>query len=120
MQTLGIVDLVWRGEKLPIEKGGKYERGGLKNMPVIYGRQVGRSQEFVAGKVTATMPLERGRSLSALFASGEGELQVLCDTGQSYVHNDAFITNTPNHTGGDGGKVELEFAFGEGEELIDG
>lgn len=119
-QTLGIVDLVWKGRKLAVEKGAELTLGGLKNTPVMYGRQVGHAQEMEASNVTAVVPLERGQRLSDLWAAGPGELQVLCDTGQTYVFPDAFLTNRPNATGGEGGKVRLEWSGGTPEELLNG
>lgn len=119
-QVLGIMDLVWKGQKLDIEKGGKLMLGGIKNNAVTYGRQVGRAQEFVASEVTAVIPLKRGQRIGDVFGLGEGELQVICDTGQSYSWPDAFLTNRPDMTGGEGGKIELKFAAGEAEEVING
>ena len=40
MQTLGIVDIVWRGQKIPVEKGAKFRVGGIKQNAVTSGRRV--------------------------------------------------------------------------------
>jgi hypothetical protein len=117
-QTLGIIDLTWRGQRLAIEKGAKLKLGGVKNTVVVTGKQVHRAEEFEASEVTATIPLLRGQSLLALFGTGEGALSALCDTGQTYSWPDAFLTNRPEATGGEGGKVELTWAAGAPEELI--
>ncbi len=117
-QTLGIVDLVWKGRKLAVEKGAMLKLGGIKNNMVVYGRQVGRAQEFEASEITATIPFKRGERIADVFSLDEGELQVLCDTGQTYVAPDAFLTNRPEMTGGEGGKIELKFACGEMEEVL--
>lgn len=120
-QTLGIIDLVWRGRKLAVEKGAKLKLGGIKNNAVIAGRQVHRAGEFEASEITATIPLQRGQRLLDLWGSGqEGELQALCDTGQTYIWPDAFLDNRPEATAGEGGKIELKWMAGEAEELIDG
>jgi hypothetical protein len=118
MQTLGIIDLVWKGTKIPVEKGATFKPGGLKNNGVIAGRQVHRAQEFIASEVKGTTVLKRGQSLLALLDMTEGELQVACDTGQTYVMNDAFLVDKPDITGGDGGKVALTWNAGEPEELL--
>jgi hypothetical protein len=47
-----------------------------------------------------------------------GELQYLTDTGQQYTEPNAVIGNKPSLTGGDGGKVDLEWIIGEPIELI--
>lgn len=120
-QTLGIMDITWRGQKLDIEKGGKLKLGGMKNTPVMTGRKVHRAEEFEAGEATVTTVLARGRRILDLWGSTrEGELIVVCDTGQTYAVPDAFLTNRPEMTGGEGGKIEMKWAFGEVEEMIDG
>lgn len=119
MQVLGIVDIYWRGRNIPVEKGAKLRLGGIKNNAVTYGRGVGRAQEFQASEITATTHLERGQSLLDLLDPGEDELQVVCDTGQTYIWSDAFYDgDRPDATGGEGGKIELKWAGGEPAEII--
>ncbi|MCD2176442.1 phage tail tube protein [Rhizobium sp. C1] len=119
MQVLGIIDIYWRGRNIPVEKGAKLRLGGIKNNAVTYGRTVARAQEYQGSEVTATTHVERGQSLLGLLDAGEGELQVVCDTGQTYVWPDAFLEgDRPDATGGEGGKVELKWAAGEPEEII--
>lgn len=117
-QTLGVVDIVWRGQKVPVEKGAKLKLGGLKNNVVTMADGVDRAQEFEPSEVTATTSLRRGQRLSDLFGTAEGELQVRCDTGQTFVWFDAFVTNRPEATGGEGGKVEIKWSGGEPEEIL--
>lgn len=119
-QLLGIVDVVWKGVKIPIEKGAKLKLGGIQNNAVIYGRQVGRAQEFVATEVSATTHLKRGQRFTDLYSVDEGELQVICDTGQTYVFTDAFLTERPEMTSGEGGKIEMKWAASAPEELLNG
>lgn len=121
MQTLGLIDVVWRGQKLKVERGSKLRLGGMKNNPVVRGRSVDRAAEFEASEVSATIALERDMRLLDLWGNGqEGELQCLCDTGQTYVFPAAFLTNRPDMTGGEGGKIEMMWAAGEAEELLNG
>lgn len=118
MQTLGIVDIVWRGRNIPVEKGAKFKIGGIKNNAVTYGRKVGRAQEFMGSEVSATTNLERGQRWGNTWDAGEGELQVVCDTGQTYVMDDAFLTDIPDITGGEGGKIELQWMASAPEEIL--
>ena len=120
MQLLGIQEIVWRGQKLAVEKGSKLTLGGIKNNAVVFGRQVGRAQEFEPTEVEVTIPLKRGMRITDVFVQGEGELQVLCDTGQTYAWPDAFITNRPEMTGGEGGKISVKWSAGEAEEILNG
>lgn len=118
MQNLGIIDIVWKGRNIPVEKGAKVRVGGIKNNAVTYGRRVGRAQEFEGSEITATTHLERGQRYGNLWDPGEGELQVVCDTGQTFVWADAFLTDRPDMTGGEGGKIELKWMGGEPEEIL--
>jgi len=118
-QTLGIVDIVWRGRNIPVEKGAKFRAGGIMNNAVTYGRKVARAQEYQGSEVTATTNFEKGQRLGNLLDPGEGELQVVCDTGQTFVINDAFLVgDRPDVTGGEGGKIELKWAGGTPEEIL--
>ena len=117
-KVLGIVDIIWRGRNIPVEKGAKIKVGGIKNNVVTYGRKVARAQEFEGSEVTATTNLEQDQRYSSLWNEGEGELQVVCDTGQTYIIADAFLTDIPEITGGEGGKIELKWAGSAPEEVL--
>ncbi len=117
-QTLGIIDIVWKGRNISVEKGAKLKLGGIKNNPVVYGRKVGRAGEYEASEVEAVTALERGQRMTELYTSEEGELQVQCDTGQTYTFPDAFLTENREMTGGEGGKISLKWAGGDYEEIV--
>jgi len=118
MQTLGIVDMVWRGRNIPVEDGAKFRPGGIQNKAVKYGRKTGRAQEYIGSMAEATTNLERGQRWGNLWDEGEGELQVVCDTGQTYVVPDAFLTEMPDVTGNDGGKINLKWEGSTAEEIL--
>ena len=120
MQVLGIVEITWLGKKIPVEKGAQIKLGGVKNNVVVAGRQVGRAGEFEASEITATTFLARGQRVSDWYASPEGELQVLCDTGQTYTFPDAFLTDRQTLTSGEGGKIELKWAAADWTEMLNG
>ncbi|WP_026379363.1 phage tail tube protein [Afifella pfennigii] len=118
MQTLGLIDIVWRGRNIPVKRGAKVTVGGIQNVVVTYGRKTGRAQEFRASVVKATSNFERGQRWGTLWDPGEGELQVVCDSGQTFVFNDAFLTERPEITGGEDGQFELTWAASAPEEII--
>ncbi len=118
-QYLGIVDLVWKGLSIKVEAGSKVLIGGLQNKEVITARAVGRAQEFKPSSIEATTVLERGQRATEIYSEGEGELQVSCDTGQTLVFADAFLTERGDMTGGEGGKITLKWSAGEPEEIIE-
>ena len=118
-QTLGIVDLTWKGRKLPIEqKTAKLKLGGMMNTTVLLNGSIDRSQHFEPSEITATLPLRRGTRLMDLFDGGEGELQAICDTGQTSVWPDAFLITRPEASAGEGGKIEMKWNAGAPDELL--
>ena len=119
-QTLGVVDIVWKGKRIPVEKGAKFKPGGMKNSNVLLATRVDRAVSFEAGEVSATTVLLRGQSFQGLYSTGEGELQVICDTGQSLIWSDAFLNDLIEGTGGEGGKIEFKWTVGVPEELLNG
>lgn len=119
-QTLGVIDMVWRGVALDVEKGAKVIIGGWKQNPVLVQGKTKWAREYVASEITAMVPLNRGQDPNVLWAGGEGELQCNCDTGQSFIFPDAFLTNRPDMTGGEGGKMEVKWAGGIPETLLNG
>ncbi|WP_431281660.1 phage tail tube protein [Humitalea sp. 24SJ18S-53] len=119
-QTLGIIDIIWRNKRYKVDKGAKLKLGGMKGVPVERARSMDHAQAFEGSEVTATIQLERGMSLLDVCNPPTGELQALCDTGQTYNFAEAFLSNRPEATGGEGGKIELKWLAGEPEELLNG
>lgn len=115
-QTIGIVDVVWRGKRLPVEKGAKFTPGGLKNNTVKFGRGVARSQEFQESDISITTFLPKGVRYDDIVLMDEGELQVITDTGSTFTFPAAFLTKRP--TVSDDGKFPLDWNAGEYEEII--
>ena len=119
-QVLGIIDAVWKGSKIDCEKGSSFKLGGLKQVVVVTGQSVDYANELEASDVKVITVLRRGQSLVGLFSAGAGELQILCDTGQSYVWADAFVTNLAEATSGEGGKITMMFGGSSPQELLNG
>ena len=119
MQVLGIVDIIWKGRNIPVEKGAKLRLGGIKNNAVTFGRRVGRAREFQGSEITATTHLQKGQSWGDIWSDEEGELQVQCDTGQTFTWHDAFLEgDIPSLTAGEGGKAELKWVGGDYQEVL--
>jgi len=55
--------------------------------------------------------------LAELAAIKDATITFECDTGQTYLMRNAFITEPPQVTAGDGGKVPLKFAAPAAEEM---
>ncbi len=119
-QTLGLITVIWKGVNIPVEKGGTVTLGGLLQKEVITGTTVDYANEMHASEVQCTGRVRRGDALLALFGPGAGELQVQCDTGQSYLWPEAFFSGAPRFTGDDGGKLKLEWKAGSPQEILNG
>jgi hypothetical protein len=117
MQTLGLISLFWQGNQIPIQEGGSFTIGGPRNQPIIVGQSVMRAQKMMQSDIMATTVVQAGQSISALLGTSEGELQIQCDTGQTFVWESAFLIESPKVTAGEGGKVELHFVGGAPQEL---
>lgn len=119
-RVLGIVEIIWLGRNIPVEKGAKLRLGGIKNNAVTFGRKVRPAGEYQGSEITAKTHLETGESWRDKYSDVDtGELQVKCDTKQSYIWADAFFEgDIPTITGGAGGEIELKWAAGDWEEVI--
>lgn len=117
MAVLGIIDAIWNGTKIPLEKGAKFNPGGMKQNVVIAGRQVDCAGEMTASMLDGTTWLQAGQKLGDILPTGKGELQVICDTGQVFIVPDAFRTDVPDITGGEGGKVPVKIAGSPATEI---
>ena len=119
-QVLGIIEISWLGKNIPVEKGAKIRLGGMKNNAVTYGRKVGSAKEFQGSEISAKTHLEKGQRFGELYSTEEeGELSVICDTGQTYIFADAFfVDDRPDMTGGEGGSIELKWAAGDYQEVL--
>jgi hypothetical protein len=117
-QTLGIVEIYWNGSQVPIEPGATFTLGGLRNTPVIVGAQVMRAQKMFVSEINATSVVAAGQNVSDAFTTGEGELQIQCDTLQMFVWPDAFLIDAVEITAGEGGKVKLKWNAGTPQESV--
>ena len=116
-QTLGIIALYWGGQPIPIESGGKVTLGGVRNKPVVVGRQVRRAQEMLQSEVSVTSVVQAGQDVLGLLGTAEAEMQIECDTGQTFVWTTAFLEGAPGFSGGEGGKLEIKLVAGEPQQL---
>jgi len=92
-QFLGRATIRANGQVIETAKGASLDVGGTKRNPVTVGRVVGWAEESVPAMVE-------------------------CDTGQRYVINDAFLTDTPTMKDGEGGNITLKFSGPSAEEVL--
>ena len=115
MQTIGIIDIIWRGQQLPVEKGSTIMLGGMKNNPIIYGRGLAYSRENTASKIKCSIVLAKGQRVDDLYYMDEDELQVKTDINSTYVFPRAILVNRPELN--DSGKFNMEWDAGVYEEV---
>ncbi len=117
-QFLGRATIRANGQVIETAKGASLDLGGTKRNPVIPGRVVGWAEETVAAMVECETSLRAGMSMEALRNLAGVTVIFECDTGQRYVINDAFLTDTPTMKDGEGGNVTLKFAGPAAEEVL--
>lgn len=115
-QVLGIIELFWNGSIVPVEPGGSFTLGGLRNKEVIVGAQVFRANAMMPSEINATTIVPAGQNVSDQYGTGEGELQIQCDTGQIFVWSAAFLVDAPEISAGEGGKLKLKWRAGTPQE----
>ena len=117
-QFLGRATIRANGQVIETAKGATLDIGGTKANPVTVGRVVGWAEETVPAMVECETTLRAGMSLETFRRMAGVTVIFECDTGQRYVINDAFVTDTPTMKDGEGGNVTLKFAGPQAEEVL--
>ncbi len=117
MAALGIIDIFWNGSKVPNEPGGTVTLGGVRNKAVMFSRSVAPAGAMMESKIACTAVIQTGDRITDNYGTGQGELQVQCDTGQIFAWPDAFIVEAVEFTAGEGGKLKLTWSAGIPTEL---
>ncbi|GAA5783939.1 Mu-like prophage FluMu tail tube protein [Chitiniphilus shinanonensis] len=98
------------GVRLRSKSGAKLNIGGVERTPVETDLgTVGYTEKTKTPTVECTIILARDTDLVALGALADVTLVFETDIGVSYVLKDAFVTEPPEFTGGEG-EVSLKFA----------
>lgn len=106
------------GNLLATMPGPKLKLGGNKRTPVLGDNSVlGYSETVDPSMLECEISLGQGMSLAALSKISNATVTYEADTGQTYVVRNAFVTETLEVSGGDGGKVALKFAGDPAEEM---
>jgi hypothetical protein len=113
MAVLGIIKAFWLGSQIDIKPGGTVKLGGLVNTPVVFGEQVEPARKMEASEVSVKAVVKDGLVVTDTFnVKQRGELQVQCDTGQTFVWDSAFINDAITITSGDNSEVDVKWACG--------
>lgn len=110
---LGIVRAYWQGTEIPLKTGSSFELGGISSKPQVVGTNIDFSNSMEASAIMLKVAVEKGSSLYATFPAGvPGELQIECDSGQTYAWPSAFRNGTIKITTGESSEAEVNFAAG--------
>jgi hypothetical protein len=110
-QVLGTVIIKINGQSLRSEPGASHDMGGIARTEVIGDQEgdVAFSAKRAASQTDCVLMYDATTSLAIINGWSDVTLNFEADTGQLYVTNHAFCTNTPKITGGQGGKLALNF-----------
>ena len=117
-QRLGKAFIKWDGKLLESMPDAKLSLGGVERMPVIGANAVhGFSEKIKESTLECTISVSAETRLAELAAIQDATVTFEADTGQTYIMRNAFLTEPPTVTAGEGGKVELKFAAPRAEEM---
>lgn len=98
--------------------GAKLDPGGVTRTTVVGNNRVlGYSTKPKQARLECQIALGSNTSLEALGKIENATITFECDTGQTYTLRNAWLTDTPNVTDGDGGQVPLIFEAPPAEEM---
>lgn len=105
------------GQRLRSMAGAKIDLGGVVREPVVGSSRVhGYSEKVKEATVECEIALAAGDSLNTIRSITDANIIFECDTGQCYTVRQAFLTDPPVVTEGEGGKIALKFAGQPAEE----
>ena len=115
---LGIIKAIWQGNSVPLKPGSTFNLGGVSAKPQVVGTQVDFSQSMEPSDIQLNVAVQAGMKITTLFPRGvAGELQIECDSGQTFVWDNAFVAGTIDITSGDNSEAKVKFAGGTPLEL---
>lgn len=98
--------------------GAKLDLGGETREPVIGDNKIlGYATKIKPSTLECEVALTQGTKLADLAGITNATLTYEADTGQTYSIRNAFLTEPPQVSAGDGGKVSLKFAGDPAQEM---
>jgi hypothetical protein len=109
----GVMESSWLGNDVPLKPGSTFTLGGMSSKPQVVGGTVDFSNAMEASEVKLKVPVQKGVPITTTYVRGvAGELQVRCDSGQTFTWENAFITGVIPVTSGDSSEMEITFGGG--------
>jgi len=117
-KKLGKVIIKVDGRVLESMPGAKIDIGGDERTTVVGANKVlGFSETPKPSRVECEVAVGKETRLAELRGWDNVTISAVCDTGQNYVGQGCWLTNTPNMSAGEGGRVPLVFEGGPLEEM---
>jgi Phage tail tube protein len=117
MQVLGRAYIKANGELLRSVEGAKIDLGGVTREAVIGAAGVhGYAEKTKEATVECEIALAAGDSLEKFRQMTDVTVLFECDTGQTYVVRNAWLSEPPVVSEGEGGKIPLKFLGPQAEE----
>lgn len=108
-QRLGRVFIKVNGQLLESMPGASLDIGGV-NRNVVKGNTVqGFAEEVHESMIECEVSVDKNSRPHDWAKWADVSLTFECDTGQCFIVRNAFLTEPPKMTGGEGGKVPLKF-----------
>lgn len=118
-QSLGVLAVNWGGTRIDVDaKASSFSLGGTVSTPVVAGNKIYQSLSTVPPMVDLKFPLVKGQSITALRALNGTEMQIECDSGQTYILPSATIQGDLKVTGGAGSNVAGKWSGSPASEVI--
>ncbi len=107
------------GKVLESKPGAKLDIGGDERTTVVGANDVqGFFETPKQGKLECEISVGKETKLAEMRGWDDVTISFECDTGQQYVGQGWWLTNTPEMTASEGGSVPLTFEGSPAEEMI--
>lgn len=107
------------GQALESMPGAKLDIGGNERTTVVGANEVqGFFETPKQSKLECEITVGSSTNLAAMRDWDDVTISFECDTGQQYVIQGAWLTNTPEMTASEGGRVPLTFEGPPAQEMV--
>lgn len=118
-QLLGRAFVRANGSLLRSEQGARIDLGGVMRSSVVGDVAVhGYAEQLKPAQVACEIALAAGDQLDGIRNITDAVITFECDTGQTYIVRDAYVTETLTITAGAGGKIGVTFEGQPAEEMV--
>lgn len=114
-KLVGRIKVAVSGGELNSLPGAKLKYGGVERTEIVTDQGIFFSETLTAAMVECEIVSDSKTDLSKISGWDNVTLTFTPDVGKAYVIANAWLENSPEMTGGDGGKVPLTFKGSKAE-----